>query len=163
MVARRRRQPDEDGSQVVQAVVAIPMLLMFALSSIQLSFVAASEAALSSQIQKAVAVVNAAELGAADKDAALKALISREGSMIDPDSLDVANTTVTYPSRTSLASSVDDGSGASSISKNVQTARIEADVSYRMPTMINAFGFGEMTLARHVSCVQTVEAKVEVR
>lgn len=156
-----RRCHDEEGSQIVQAAFAVPLLIVFMLTSLQLAYMAVSESVLSAQINRACATVDVALLEGRDKDAALETLIASY-TMLDESGLEVRNATVQYPPSGRNASSVS-GGGLNSVSKQAQYAIVEADITYKIPSMVNAFGLNELRIGRHVSFTQTVEAKVEVK
>lgn len=161
MVRRDARLRGEEGSQTVQAAVAVPVIIVVLCVACQVAYMAVSESVLSSQIHKASTAIDVSRISARDADGELKRQIASYSDMIDADRLAVENTSVTYPPASVERADVE-GGGVSSMEKRVQTAVVTADVAYEIPSMISAFGFDGITVTRHIESVQTVDANVEV-
>lgn len=158
---------DESGSGAVEFAIALPFLLVTAIALIQLCLFAMSGLSLEAQVTKGTWDVSAKGLVAStDRDAVVKRAILAD-ALLDPDKLTVTNAHVTTYARNerSQSDSAKDatlGLERGEYDHDKSLCRVEADVAYVVPSIVNVPGITDVPITRHVSHVITDTDRIEV-
>lgn len=158
---------DESGAETVEFAMALPILLVAAVVLMQLCLFAMSGLSLDAQVTKGTWEVSAKELLAStDRDALVKEAILRD-ALLDPDKLTVKNahvTTYTRNERSQSDSAKDTTLGLErgEYRHDKSLCRVEADVAYVAPSIVNVPGMTDVPITRHVSHVITDTDRIEV-
>lgn len=149
----------ERGNELVQFVIAVPVLLVVVFATIQIGGMMLSASRLSADIVRAGRHMDAGELDlASDKDEFVKNEIVRMSDQLVDDNLTVDHT--------SCSSINDEGiqpvQGEGSIMQHVRRTAVSFDVSYEMPSLVLLPGLSGREITRHVECERTVGKIVEV-
>lgn len=150
----------ERGSEVVQFVIAMPLLLAVLFSIMQLAGMTLAASQVSSEITRACRQLDAAgfEL-AADKERFVKEGILGASTQLDPERLHVER--VCWASeRTNGERPVRDGGV---IEERATMVAVSYDVRYRLPAIADLPGLTGRVLERHVQCTFTDDRVIEIR
>lgn len=148
----------EQGSEVVQFVVALPLLLVVLFSIVQLAGMMLATSQVSSEITRACRQLDAGgfEL-AADKERFIKDGIAGASTQLNLERLDVEHVQWRRGRTVQEREAWDGGR----IEQQATVVTASYDVCYRLPVIANLPGFTERTLERHVECAfvdgQTIE------
>lgn len=158
---------EESGAETVGFAIALPILLVAAIVVMQLCLFAMSGLSLEAQVTKGTWEVSAKELVAStDRDALVKQAILAD-AVLDPDKLTVRNahvTTYSRSERTQSDSAKDTTLGLErgEYRHDKSLCRVEADVSYVAPSIVNVPGMTDVPITRHVSHVVVDTDRIEV-
>lgn len=161
----RRRVREEDGGSVAEAAIAVPLIVVFFVVSLQLGVHLFSISSLQAQIQDAAVEIDLSALpsgsGQAALDEAVKKALVEQSLGIDAERLSVSESSVDLETRSETASVDPKGTQAGTIESTVTTARLKARVEYSTPSLLGEGGFGK-ALVQNVDVVQTVSSRAEV-
>lgn len=161
----RRRVREEDGGSVAEAAIAMPLIIVFFVVSIQLGIHLFSISSLQAQIQDAAVEIDLSALssgsGQAALDEAVKNALCDQSLGIDEGRLSVSGSSVELETRSEAAAVDSKGTQAGTIESTVTTARLKARVEYSTPSLLGNGGFGE-ALVQNIDVVQTVSSRAEV-
>lgn len=148
------------GSETVEAALALPVLLLVAFCCLQLALAAYQCAAMSSAVSEAAAKADftSALSPGADMDREVEKALAAASPGLLEDRIDVTGAR-------SGASSVEfseTSSGAGGVSDDKTLARISATVTYRVPTILSAWGLGDLTVSRDISATVVSRERTEV-
>lgn len=148
----------ERGGEIVQFVVALPLLLLVVFSVVQLGSMTFAASRLSSEITRACRQLDAAGLErAVDKEAFVKAEILGSSSQLQAGSLQVSG--VRWR-RESLSGEGELEGGA--IEERVVVVTVSFDVRYELPSVVAVPGLSGQALARSVEASLVEDHVVEV-
>lgn len=143
------RRAGERGSEVVQFVVAVPLVLLVVFGTAQVSATVLSSAQLSSEITRACRLVDGVGIAQApNKGEFIKAQIIGASTQLDAASIAVANVQM---AQSDLPSSVEEGV-IGAVRREGSIVSLSYDVSYRVPSIVSLPGYSDQTLYRHVRC-----------
>lgn len=149
----------ERGSEIVQFVVAVPLLLFAVFIVVQVGGMTLAASQVSSELSQAGRRMDAAGLArASDKEAFVKAEIVGAATQLRPDRLRVERVRV-EDGRRRFSSDRADGM---SIEQRTSSIVLSYDVFYDLPSMLDAPGLSNQTLRRHVRCEIVSGKAVEV-
>ena len=136
----------ERGSEAVQFVIALPLLLLVVFGTMQLGGMELAASQLSSEITRACRQVDAGGLSqAADKEAFVKAGLLGASTQLSPDRLAV-DAVQWRAVRDRREGPLPGGS----VEERTDRGSLEYDVRYRIPSILALPGMGERSVARHV-------------
>lgn len=139
----------ERGSEIVQFVVVLPLLLAMLFSIMQLAGMMLATSQVSSEITRACRQLDVVGFQrAADKERFVKDGILGASTQLDPDRLSVGGVTWAYEKRTQRQD-VEDGSV---LEQEALVAIASYDVRYRLPAIADLPGLTGKVLERHVRC-----------
>ena len=148
------------GSETVEAALALPVLILVAFCCLQLALTAYQCAAMSSAISEAAAKADFASAltPGADMDSEIeKALAAASPGLLE------GRIDVTGARRgASSVGFTETSSAAGNVSDDKTLARISATVSYRVPTILSAWGLGDLSLSRGIDATVVAKEKTEV-
>ncbi len=159
---------DEKGAETVEFAIALPILLVTAIAIIQLCLAGLQIMSLDAQITKGSWDVNATALAtSADKNAYVRDAIA-EGALLDKDGLTIENcvvTSYTEQSKSDVDSKVKDELNLEEgqLVHDKAVAHVEADLKYRIASIINLPGLSGVTLNRHLSHDIVDNDRIEIR
>lgn len=150
----------ERGSEVVQFVIVLPLLLAMLFSIMQLAGMTLAASQVSSEITRACRQLDAAgfEL-AADKERFVKEGILGASTQLDPERLHVERVGWTSE-RTKRERAVRDGGV---IEEQATVIAVSYDVRYRLPAIADLPGLTGRVLERNVQCTFTDGRAIEIR
>lgn len=140
---------NERGGEVIQFVVAVPLLLLVVFGTAQVSATVLSSAQLSSEITRVCRSVDGiGVVQAPDKGAFIKEQIIGASTQLDAASIAVANVRV---AQSDLPSSVEEGA-LGALRREGSIVSLSYDISYQVPSIVSLPGYRDQTLSRHVQC-----------
>ena len=140
------RVHSEKGSEVLEAAIVLPMLIVLAFCLVQVCLIAYEGTAMSSAIESA----------------AMNELASNTPGIVK-DNITVTNSKVSYSDRSDEATVTDPGStGITTISKSSTTALLESTVDYKIPTLISVGSFDGIKMSKTIKVEVPVSEKMEV-
>lgn len=149
----------EAGGEIVQFVVAVPLLLavVFGTGQVAGMFLAAEQ--LSSEVTRACRQVDVGGFDrAADKAAFVKEGILGASTQLRAGSLEVENVRSEAGARHDAGTTSD----GAALERRASTVALSYDVSYRMPALAVFPGLTGQVLQRHVACTYTAGTVVEI-
>ena len=159
----------ERGSEVVQAVVAVPLVLLVVFAVMQAGGMMLSTHRLTADLVRACRQMDAAGLLLArDKEAYLESELLGPASQLQPERLRIANVELEFyqeggseGSPKVEADPPSDGRSPS-IGQRASIARVSFDVAYDMPSLAMLPGLPGQTISRHLVCSRVESRVVEV-
>lgn len=147
------------GSETVEAALALPVLLLVAFCCLQLALAAYQCAAMSSAVSEAAAKADftSALSPGADMDREVEKALAAASPGLLEDRIDVTGAR----SGASVEFS-ETSSGAGGVSDDKTLARISATVTYRVPTILSAWGLGDLAVSRDISATVVSRERTEV-
>ncbi|MEG0417419.1 pilus assembly protein [Gordonibacter sp.] len=159
----------ERGSEVVQAVVAVPLVLLVVFAVVQMGGMMLSTHRLSADLVRACRQMDTAGLLlAGDKEAYLKSELLGPASQLQPERLRVEHVefkldqregSENVPGTTEASPS---GGRLSSIGQRTSIAKVSFDVVYEMPSLMAFPGLSGQAVSRHLACTRVEGRVVEV-
>lgn len=163
MVARRPR--DEAGATMVQTGIAIVLMVVTFLATLNIALAWYSVTALEAEISEAVTHSDMAAVAASGNPAqALADQIAGNSFAIAPENLSVENVVVTQldPVEETVDARHVEGSSVEKVTRVRDFVRVEADVSYTVPRLLHVAWMDEVVLSTHVDSEATAETRIEV-
>lgn len=166
-MVRDRLLKDELGAETVELVFSIPILIFVCFAAVQLCIVLFTSNSLGSQISSASWNINPTELSeSSNPNQTVKDAILDSSIAIEPDSLEVTGASVTFETNNedTPLPSVDKNTslGITKFSHDQTLARIQADVTYKVPTFISWAGLDSITFTRHIDHTVIANDRMEV-
>lgn len=162
MVSERER-----GSEMVQFLVVVPLVLLVLAAALQVGAVMLSIDRLTADVTRACRQLDAAGLSlAADKERFVKDELLGAATQLQPELLTVRDVRLSFDSdaNSSLAlahpGSVEDGLLV--IEERTSNGHFSFDVAYELPSLAAIPGMEHRSIARHVECARTEGRVVEV-
>ena len=145
------RTHSERGSEVLEAAIVLPMLIVLAFCLIQVCLIAYEGTAMS------------AAIASGNVNQAVKDELASNTPGIVKDNITVTNSKVSYSDRSDEATVTDTGStGITTISKSSTTALLESTVDYKIPTLISVGSFDGIKMSKTIKVEVPVSEKMEV-
>lgn len=146
------------GAETLEAAIALPVLLVAAFCCLQISLLVYQCAAMSSAITEATAKADFASAltPGCDMDAEIERALAEASPGLLEGRIGVEGASGAPVDFSETESS----SGAVSSERTV--ARISATVTYEVPTLLSAWGMGELRMSRPVEATVTVDERTEV-
>ena len=145
------RVHSEKGSEVLEAAIVLPMLIVLAFCLIQVCLIAYEGTAMS------------AAIASGNVNQAVKDELASNTPGIVKDNITVTNSKVSYSDRSDEATVTDSGStGITTISKSSTTALLESTVDYKIPTLISVGSFDGIKMSKTIKVEVPVSEKMEV-
>ena len=166
----------ERGSEIVQAVVAVPLVLLVVFAVMQVGAMMLSVNRLTADLTCACRQMDTGGLAlAVNKEAFVQAEVLGAATQLVPERLRIERVILEFRQDEHTApyeKPVDAGAGAPSaalhtggVSQLVQqtsVARVSFDVAYDLPALAAVPGLDHRTIARHVECARVEGTVVEV-
>ncbi len=150
----------EHGSEAIQAVVAVPLILMVVFSIVQVGATMLTIDRLSADLGRACNQLDVGGLGLAeDKEAFVRMEVLGSATQLLPDRLQVDNVVFANSSRNK---SVEGRRSNGLVSQRTDAADVSFDVSYEIPVVFELPGLSHRVIARHVECRRVEGRIVEV-
>lgn len=145
---RRFGERSERGSEIVQFVVAVPLLLLVMFSIMQIGGMMLATSQVSSQVTRACRQLDVGGFErATDKATFVRREVLGSVTQLRPENLQVDH--VEWQRRQERSSgSHDEGV----LEQRTSVASISYDVAYRLPAIADLPGLSGRTIARHVDC-----------
>ncbi|MEA5019887.1 MAG: TadE/TadG family type IV pilus assembly protein [Gordonibacter sp.] len=159
----------ERGSEVVQAAVVLPLVLLVVFAVVQVGGMMLSTHRLAADL---VRVSRQMDIGglvlAGDKEAYLKSQLLGPRSQLQSECLRVENVELkleqkgqgAQPSKAEKVLGSD--SSSSSIEQRMQMVKVSFDIAYDLPSMVVIPGLSGQTIMRHLDCTSVESRVVEV-
>ena len=145
------RVHSEKGSEVLEAAIVLPMLIVLAFCLVQVCLIAYEGTAMS------------AAIASGNVNQAVKDELASNTPGIVKDNITVTNSKVSYSDRSDEATVTDSGStGITTISKSSTTALLESTVDYKVPTLISVGSFDGIKMSKTIKVEVPVSEKMEV-
>ena len=145
------RTHSERGSEVLEAAIVLPMLIVLAFCLIQVCLIAYEGTAMS------------AAIASGNVNQAVKDELASNTPGIVKNNITVTNSKVSYSDRSDEATVTDSGStGITTISKSSTTALLESTVDYKVPTLISVGSFDGIKMSKTIKVEVPVSEKMEV-
>lgn len=150
----------ERGSEIVQAVVAVPLLLLIVFSVVQAAGMMLTVSRVSTDITRACWQLDTAGLAlAGDKEAFVKSELLGAATQLQADRLSVDSVVLSFASDEGQFGTTE---GNLSVAQRTSVAQASFDVAYDLPVLAAIPGLDERTITRHVACARTEGRIVEV-
>ena len=158
------RTHSERGSEVLEAAIVLPMLIVLAFCLIQVCLIAYEGTAMSAAIESAAMKSDfSAAIASGNVNQAVKDELASNTPGIVKDNITVTNSKVSYSDRSDEATVADPGStGITTISKSSTTALLESTVDYKIPTLISVGSFDGIKMSKTIKVEVPVSEKMEV-
>lgn len=158
------RTHSERGSEVLEAAIVLPMLIVLAFCLIQVCLIAYEGTAMSAAIESAAMKSDfSAAIASGNVNQAVKDELASNMPGIVKDNITVTNSKVSYSDRSDEATVTDTGStGITTISKSSTTALLESTVDYKIPTLISVGSFDGIKMSKTIKVEVPVSEKMEV-
>ena len=170
----------EEGAEIVQLVIALPILFILIMAIVQLCVMAFSVLTLSSEAEQAAWEVDLDELkpvsGTDEANSLVRDAIIACSAALDESQLVVDNATYkesspySYTWTTSISNNnivydteYRDRYQLGEMYRDTTAGLIEFDVQYTLPTIINLPGLGHVTVTRHVVRERVMSTRTEIR
>ena len=152
----------ERGSEVLEAAIVLPMLIVLAFCLIQVCLIAYEGTAMSAAIESAAMKSDfSAAIASGNINQAVKDELASNTPGIVKDNITVTNSKVSYSD--DEATVTDSGStGITTISKSSTTAILESTVDYKVPTLISVGSFDGIKMSKTIKVEVPVSEKMEV-
>ena len=152
------------GSEVLEAAIVLPMLIVLAFCLIQVCLIAYEGTAMSAAIESAAMKSDfSAAIASGNVNQAVKDELASNTPGIVKDNITVTNSKVSYSDRSDEATVTDTGStGITTISKSSTTALLESTVDYKIPTLISVGSFDGIKMSKTIKVEVPVSEKMEV-
>ena len=156
------RTHSERGSEVLEAAIVLPMLIVLAFCLIQVCLIAYEGTAMSAAIESAAMKSDfSAAIASGNVNQAVKDELASNTPGIVKDN--VTNSKVSYSDRSDEVTVTDTGStGITTISKSSTTALLESTVDYKIPTLISVGSFDGIKMSKTIKVEVPVSEKMEV-
>lgn len=156
--------PSERGSEVVQSVAAVSLVLLAVFAVVQAGGMMLSISRLTADLSRACRQMDTAGLAlAADRERFVADEVLGSATLLKPELLRVENVTMSAaeerPARAFGAGTVSSADADATVSQRTDAARVSFDVAYELPSLAAIPGLAHRTIARHVVC-EHVEGKV---
>lgn len=162
MVRQSKGPHAEDGSESVMAAFAMPIVIALAFACLQVSLSAYQAVALNSAIDAAVLSADFSKaVASGDVASAVREEILAKNATLSEAGLAVESAEVQWATTSDSARA--SGDAAKWIGKDATAARLTAEVSYDVPSIIDAFGLDEIRATREISAEVPVSSNIEVR
>ena len=148
---RGRRAP-ERGSEIVQSVVAVPLVLLVVFATVQAGGMMLSVNRLTADLARACRQMDTAGLAFA---------VDRERN-VRSEALGAVQGARLAPGATSRAAGEEGAGAGAGIVQRTDAVRVSFDVRYELPSLMAVPGLAHRTIARHVECEQLAGRIVEV-
>ena len=165
---RGRRAP-ERGSEIVQSVVAVPLVLLVVFATVQAGGMMLSVNRLTADLARACRQMDTAGLAfAVDRERFVADEVLGAATQLKPDLLTVSNVRSEAlgarlaPGATSRAAGEEGAGAGAGIVQRTDAVRVSFDVRYELPSLMAVPGLAHRTIARHVECEQLAGRIVEV-
>lgn len=169
---RGRRAP-ERGSEIVQSVVAVPLVLLVVFVTVQAGGMMLSVNRLTADLARACRQMDTAGLAfAVDRERFVADEVLGAATQLKPDLLTVSNVRSEAlgavqgarlaPGATSRAAGEEGAGAGAGIVQRTDAVRVSFDVRYELPSLMAVPGLAHRTIARHVECEQLAGRIVEV-
>lgn len=158
------RTRSEKGSEVLEAAIVLPMLIVLAFCLIQVCLIAYEGTAMSAAIESAAMKSDfSAAIASGNVNQSVKDELVSNVPGIVKDNVTVTKSKVSYSDRSDEAA-VNDSSGAgiTTISKSSTTAQLESTVDYKVPLLISVGGFDGLKMSKTIKVEVPVSEKMEV-
>lgn len=159
----------ERGSEVVQAAVVLPLILLVIFAVVQVGGMMLSTHRLAADLVRASRQMDIGGLVlAGDKEAYLKGQLLGPRSQLQSECLRVENVELEFEQRggggqsSGVKEIIDSDSPSSSIGQRIQVAKVSFDVTYNVPTIAILPGLMEHAITRHFTCASIESRVVEV-
>ena len=156
------RTHSERGSEVLEAAIVLPMLIVLAFCLIQVCLIAYEGTAMSAAIESAAMKSDfSAAIASGNVNQAVKDELASNTPGIVKNNITVTNSKVSYSDRSDEAT-VTDSTGITTISKSSTTALLESTVDYKIPTLISVGSFNGIKMSKTIKVEVPVSEKMEV-
>ena len=158
------RTHSERGSEVLEAAIVLPMLIVLAFCLIQVCLIAYEGTAMSAAIESAAMKSDfSAAIASGNVNQAVKDELASNTPGIVKNNITVTNSKVSYSDRSDEATVTDsDSTGITTISKSSTTALLESTVDYKIPTLISVGSFDGIKMSKTIKVEVPVSEKMEV-
>ena len=158
------RTHSERGSEVLEAAIVLPMLIVLAFCLIQVCLIAYEGTAMSAAIESAAMKSDfSAAIASGNVNQEVKDELASNTPGIVKNNITVTNSKVSYSDRSDEATVTDSGStGITTISKSSTTALLESSVDYKVPTLISVGSFDGIKMSKTIKVEVPVSEKMEV-
>lgn len=159
---------NEQGAETVELAIALPIVFIVCFAVVQLALTLFTSNSLSSQISSASWNINPQELAeSSDPNKTVKDTILEYSVGLVPDSLEVTNAQVSFETNNEETAlpAVDKNTnlGITEFAHDQTLARIQVDISYDVPSIMDFAGLDLLDLSRHLDHTVIASDRMEVR
>ena len=178
MIEKTWHAKDESGAETVQLAMAIPMVFIAAMATVQLGIMAFCVLTLDGSAQQAAWAVDLDELIYAGSPQSANELLSneinRQSVCLDLEKLRISNaaftSTDTYSkppvskpiANRNVICDEDNRYQLAQMTRETYAGLVEFDISYELPTLIELPGLSHMTVSRHIARERVLTTRTEI-
>lgn len=162
----RTLRASERGSEVVQSVVAVSLVLLAVFAVVQVGGMMLSISRLTADLSRACRQMDTAGLAlAADRERFVAEEVLGAATQLKPELLQVRNVRMSAAVEEGAGQAPGQGTASDAdagVLQRTDAARVSFDVAYELPSLAAFPGLAHRTIARHVVCEHVEGRVVEV-